>query len=187
MELYAALYKHRYGTWPISIEIVPLQGLSIELRFDAVHAKRLLETACAFLHAANKRIADVKNGKTALTVLASPQVDNCRWCLFRPACGAYWTARESCQQEKWPCDLRGILREMTTLRNGKLCMRISESDSTAPLITIRNLTNCLDLYPSLPQLKKGRHVMVYNLKYLYRSGDYTETQSTVIYQTKDQP
>lgn len=182
MELYAALYRLKSGVWPIRLEIVPLQDTPLEVRFDPENAERLLEEASTFLRSANKRIAEVENGSTEISDLASPKGMNCRLCLFRPACQAYWIAKRKESQEKWPVDVEGFLRETTSLRNGKVCMKIAEDDSpTSSCITVRNLTDSMDRHPLLHRTSIGKRVAVYGLNRDYRSGDYTETQNTVIY------
>ncbi|MEN8692893.1 MAG: PD-(D/E)XK nuclease family protein, partial [Desulfobacterales bacterium] len=184
LELYAALYRLKCGAWPIRLEIVPLQGSPVEVVYDPEDAEHLLSEACIFLHSANKRIAEVENGNAETAHLASPQATHCRLCLFRPACQTYWIAKGQESKEKWPADVRGFLRETTRLRNGKVCIMIAEDDlSTSPYITIRNLTDSADRHPLLHRTPKGSLVAIYDLKYHYRSGDYTETQNTVIYRT----
>jgi len=182
MELYAALYWIKFGAWPIRLEIVPLQGTPVDVRFDPENAKRLLAEASTFLRSANKRIAEVENGSAETIGLASPQSMHCRLCLFRPACRAYWIAKRQESQEKWPIDVQGFLRETTRLRNGRVCMKIAEDDSpTSSCITVRNLTDSTDRHPLLHSTTIGKRVAVYGLNRDYRSGDYTETQNTVIY------
>ena len=184
MELYAGLYRLKCGAWPIGLRILPLQGTPVEVVLDPENSERLLAEANKFLCAANERIAEVKNGSAEITVLALPQAVHCRLCLFRPACQAYWIAREQESQEKWPADIRGVLRETTRLRNGKVCMRIAQGNSaTSSFFTIRNLTDCTDRHPLLHHTQPGSRVAIYGLKYHYRSGDYTETQNTFIYET----
>ncbi len=182
MELYAALYRLKSGVWPIRLEIVPLQGTPVEVRFDPENAKRLLAEARVFLRSANKRIAEAEDGSTEIIDLASPRSMYCRLCLFRPACQAYWFAKRQESQEKWPIDVEGFLRETTRLRNGKVCMKIAEDDSPkSSFITVRNLTDSMDRHPLLHRTAIGERVAVYGLNRNYRSGDYTETQNTVIY------
>lgn len=180
--LYAALYQIKCGAWPVRLEVVPLQGNPVKVVFKPEDAERLLAGASAFLRAANKRIAQVENGSAETTSLASPKAAHCRFCLFRPACQAYWIAKGHESQEKWPADVQGFLRETTRLRFGKVSMRIAECDSyTSHITTVRNLTDCADRHPLLHRIPIGSRVAIYCLEYHYRSGDYIETQNTVIY------
>ena len=181
LELYAALYRYRFGMWPAVLEIIPLQGASVEVPFAKRHAKRLLETARRSLQTANKMIDKVTHGNTDVASLASPRAENCRLCLFRPECRAYWTARKLDPQQKWPSDVRGCLREIIVLRNGKLCLTIAKDPSSPLTVSIRNLDSSEDRHPLLRSIQRGSQVEVYSLKYLPRSGDYLETVNTVIY------
>lgn len=181
LKLYAALYRLKYGAWPIRLEVVPLQGMPVEVVFEPEESERLLAEARLFLQVSNGRIAEVENGRAEINGLASPSAVNCRLCLFRPACQAYWIDRKLKPQEKWPADVRGFHRETTRLRNGKVCMRIVEGElSSLTYVTVRNLTDCADRHPLLNDIKTGSWVAIYGLKYDYHSCDYTETQNTII-------
>lgn len=182
MELYAALYWQKEGAWPVGLKIVPLQGKPLDVHLDPRHAKLLLNEAKAFLQSANARIAAVETGTADAAILAVPQPENCRWCLFRPACKAYWIACRRDAAGKWPIDVRGTVQQSMRLRNGRVCLRISEADSTtSPHITVRNITDSIDRHPLLKSIPAGTRVAIYGLRRDNRSGDYTETQNTVIH------
>jgi hypothetical protein len=120
MQLYAALYRQKTDTWPVRLEVIPLQGESIEVVFEPEHAEHLLREAKEFLKTTNKRIDAVRDGTMNTTVFAVALPEHCRLCLFRPACGEYWDARQREVDAKWPVDVRGILEKFTLLRNGKI-------------------------------------------------------------------
>ncbi len=186
MMLYAALYHGKFGVWPVRLEVVPLQGLPSEIAFDPQESESLLEEATNFLQASMKRIEEVANGKTDIEGLASAETGHCKYCLFRPACQTYWMARQLDPQSKWPSDVRGILEEKTQLRNGKICMRLLETDlSSTHCLTIRNITNTTDRHPLINQLQVGDKVEFYGLRFQYHSQDYSETQNTVIYRKNE--
>ncbi|MBI4773308.1 MAG: PD-(D/E)XK nuclease family protein [Deltaproteobacteria bacterium] len=185
LKLYAALYRLKCGVWPSRLEVVPLQGPPVKVIFVPEDAELLLAEASSFLQFVNKRIAQVKNGSANVTDLASPKAVNCRHCLFRPACQAYWIAKRKESQQKWPYDVEGFLKDMRRLRNGKVCMMLAEDDlSTSNYITVRNLTDCTQRHPLLNRIPKGGRLAIYGLMYHCRSDDYTETQNTVIYETE---
>jgi hypothetical protein len=182
--LYAALYRLTFGVWPARLEVVPLQGTAVAIPYDAEEADGLLAAAVAFLQDANRRVAEVEIGRGQTAGLASPCSGNCRLCLFRPACDAYWSARTQGSQAKWPADVRGVVHETTRLRNGKVCMRIAQSEQPgSSCITVRNLTDDIARHPVLDKAQSGIRVALYGLEHNYRSGDYTETQSTVCFVT----
>jgi hypothetical protein len=184
LTLYAALYQLKCGVWPVRLEVVPLQGAPVAVPYDTGEAQRLLAGADTFLHEANRRIAEVESGRRRIVELASPRAENCRLCLFRPACHAYWLARTQEAQAKWPADVRGTVHETTRLRNGRVCVRIAQSDqSSASCITVRNLTDGAARHPLLDKAQPGSMVALYGLEHNYHSGDYTETQNTVIFVT----
>jgi PD-(D/E)XK nuclease superfamily len=184
MELYAALYWQKTGTWPVRLEIVPLQGEPLDVHLDPRHAEHLLDEARAFLRSANDRITAVRAGTADATSLATPQPEHCRLCLFRPACSAYWIARRREPAGKWPADVQGVVQESMRSRNGRICLRIAETDPPgSSCMTVRNITDSVDRHPLLNSVIAGTRVAMYGLRHDYRSGDCTETQSTVIYRT----
>jgi PD-(D/E)XK nuclease superfamily len=182
LKLYAYLYHDKFGVWPFRLEIVPLQRSPIEVLFEHKDAERLFEEATTYLLVANERIKKVKEGKAALPDLASPGPKHCRFCLFRPACSAYWIARRVEPDEKWPIDVRGYVKQVISLRNGKICVTLSEtSNPESTVLTIRNLTKSTNRHPSLNHIESGTHIAIYGLKYHYQTGDYSETPYTFIH------
>lgn len=183
MQLYAALYQHKFGEWPVHLDLVPPQGPAVRLTYKPASAEQLLANAKGLLRDANRRIAEVQSGISQVTSLASPCAGNCRLCMFRPACQAYWVLRQHDSIQRWPYDVKGILRDKTTLRTGTLCLRIAADCSLPDLVTIRNVNSSPERHPLLESYQTGSHLAVYGLQYQHRSKDYTETQNTVIYQT----
>lgn len=182
LQLYAALYHQRFGAWPIRLEVLPLQGAAVEVPFNPEDAHRLLAEASAFMRSSNKLLGSLRSRHVSVVELASPRPPHCRFCLFRPACRAYWNARNEAPEEKWPIDLGGHVLQSKRLRNGKLCLIIGEAGSVkSSSFTIRDLTNCARRHPILPSVTIGSRLAVYGLKHDYRSNDYTETRSTAIY------
>ncbi|MFW6114187.1 MAG: PD-(D/E)XK nuclease family protein [bacterium] len=182
MLLYAALYRHKTGSWPIRLEVIPLQGAPLEVPLDPREAEHHLQEGKMSLRAANKRIAAVQGGTSDATELAAAQPEHCRLCLFRPACKAYWLARQRNEAGKWPADVRGVLEESARLRNGKVCLRIRVAASPSIYSrTVRGVTDSVDRHPLLAGMPIGTCIAVYGLRHDYRSGDYIETQNTVIY------
>ena len=63
-------------------------------------------------------------------------------------------------------------------------MRIAQSDQpSASCITVRNLTDDIARHPVLHRAQTGISVALYGLEHNYHSGDYAETQNTVIFVT----
>jgi hypothetical protein len=63
-------------------------------------------------------------------------------------------------------------------------MRIAQSEPLTPsCITVRNLTDGVARHPLLHKAQPGTMVTLYGLEHNYHSGDYAETQNTVIYMT----
>lgn len=184
LTLYAALYRQNSGIWPVSLELVPLQGAPVSVPYDERAATRLLDDACVLLREANRSVAEVIGGCRPATELASPCAETCMFCLYRPACRAYWLARRERPEARWPADVNGQLMESVRLRNGKRCMRIFQGHSKKlSCVTVRNLTDDTARHPLLHQVQPGAVVALCGLQHDHRSGDYTETQNTVLFVT----
>ena len=180
--LYAALYRFTYGDWPVRLEVVPLHGTAISVQYDVEEADGLLADAMAFLQNANQSIMDVETGRRQIAELASPDSKNCRFCLFRPACPAYWSARPQGSQTRWPADVEGMVKEKTRLRNGKACLRIMQyGQPEQPCITVRNLTDDVARHPLIYAAQPGVKIALYGLEHNVRSNDYEETHNTVLF------
>ena len=178
MELYAALYQSTSGRWPLALDVIPLQGERVTVAFTPEHAMALLADARRLLMDANEKIGRVQRGDADEKLLASPGADHCRNCLFRPACEAYWAAREQAGQKRWPHDIRGVLLERLEPRNGRVCLRITASDGRT--LNVRNVSKDPARHPSLDSLRAGDRLAVYGLMLGRQTTDYSETNTTVI-------
>lgn len=131
---------------------------------------------------ANRQIVEVINGKAGISDIASPYSAHCMHCLFRPACRAYWLTRKKEPLLKWPADVKGSITGISRLRNGRLCMRITQDEPLTPsCVTVRNLSDDKGRHPLLPEIKLGTMVAIYCLVHQFRSDDYIETHDTVVF------
>jgi len=181
LELYAALYWCTFGKWPIGLEVIPLQGDAIKLDYLPEEATKLLADARFLLGESNAKIEKVLRGICDKAALASPNGENCRVCLFRPGCEAYWSARKQDSDEKWPYDIRGEVTGKNILRNEKLHLQVAEELKTAEAWNIRNISNSRRRHPALSSVQVGNRIAMFGLKFLRRTKDYSEKDNTVIY------
>ena len=183
LEIYAALYQCKYRHWPVSLELVPLQGDPVVIPYTPEHAAHLLEAARQFLTEANAKIDRVEQGGVDISSLACPLPGICRYCLFRPACSAYWVARERQPDDKWPHDAQGTLTGRDALSKGTGCLWLALQGDGGEVVRIRHVTDSVKRHPALEKMKAGCHVAAYGLALRGRSRDYSEAVTTVFYVT----
>ena len=183
MRLYAALYAKTTGSWPAKLELVPLDGESAEIPFDAAVCEVLLEEVISTRSRINSTVVELASRHEDIEVrLASPSAASCRQCLFRPACLPYRQARMNpSDDEEWPNDVWGELHEMRQLGNGKLLITIRTGHTSRDVIHIRGITAGSERHPALKHSHQGDLLGVFGLKGVAATGTLSETPWTVIY------
>jgi RecB family exonuclease len=185
LKLYAAIYASATGVWPTKLELIPLQGPVREVEFSRSECEELLGEARNAVADINSIIANNAPAR-AETLLAAPSPGSCRYCLFRPACSAYRTARErGATDDAWPEDLWGTVREKRVLGNGKILLGIQQAIPGAPAVTIRGLNATPERHPALSTLVPGDSVAAFGLKSSGIGGTLQESSWTVIYRLKE--
>ena len=82
LKLYAYLYFENTGRLPSSLSLVDLAKQKFSIKFIEHECKALFEEAKNLLKSTNDSI---KTG----TFLAHPNLGNCKYCLYRPACSFF--------------------------------------------------------------------------------------------------
>ncbi len=182
LKLYAALFASKYQRWPVRIEIVPLQGPAQVVPFNPSECEALLNQAVSILNELNRRInRQLRSTDQAANdgEFANPTPANCRFCLFRPSCKSYRASRELSGSTDWPRDIWGTVSEFRLLGNGRLTLAITDRDKKT--IRVRGLTATSKRHPAVEVIREGEDVAIFNLRGKIDRGDFTESQSTVIY------
>lgn len=168
LKLYAALYFSKFGVWPVRIALVGLDQHEHEIQFDKDECMNILNDAKRKLDELNALI----EGGTSSEIFARPSPQNCRYCLYRPACKRYWEQRQD--NDQWPVDVRGMIKEKKILGNG-LWRIILENGSKR--FVIRGLSH--DRHPFLNEDIK--EAMFYNLGQDSADGFFIERLLTTGY------
>jgi len=168
LKIYAALYNEKYCNWPEHLVILTLGHKEYDIPFTRKECTELLEKASARLDEVNVMITSAYNTKE----LANPTPDNCRYCAYRPACEAYWAARDL--TGLWPIDCFGRIIDKRVLNNGNLRITLSNGTNNA---VIRGLD---------PERHKicnlsDNDVYFYNLNADSTPGYYSENLLTTFY------
>lgn len=139
LQLYAAIYNSSFGIWPVSLQIVGIDGKSYEIDFDQKDCISLLNEAYHRVTEINSMIADEKNLRDINDLLSSPSPETCRYCLYRPACKSYLEKNDISPPAEWPRDIIGTLCEKKILGNGLMLIRVAANNNSSDIITIRGL------------------------------------------------
>jgi hypothetical protein len=180
IKLYAALYNETFGVWPTHVELVPVQGEAMTTAVDQAECEELLQAAKRKRLEVNNRIrAASLKGREGIPTLASPSVSNCRFCLWRPSCGAYREQSETAGGSEWPSDVRGTVTAMQALGNGRLLLIVRGKEGAEK--RVRQLDPSPDRHPALAKLRLEDLVGIYNTRRSPNPTDVSETNSTTIY------
>ncbi len=185
LKLYAALYRATHGTWPVRLEIVPLQGPAVNVPFEPEECTQLLQQAGALLEKTNtvvSKIGSLPHAGYSEETLAGPGPYTCRFCQFRPVCTAYQRARDTAEEAGWPQDVWGTVTEVRRLGNGRWSLRLNLSGRVYASARIRSLSPDTERHPALQIIRDGDNVAFYNLKPTASPGTFNEGPSTVLYQ-----
>lgn len=131
LRLYAALYHEATGSWPVKLELVPLNGPPHEVSYSPDDSLNLLERARSVLRDVNAELA--RHGddwEAAEQVLASPSAHACRFCAYRPACSVYLARHAAESDRDWPADTWGVFRGLESLGNGRLLLSLTHGDGS---------------------------------------------------------
>jgi len=179
--LYAALYAQTFGHWPVRLEIVPLEGPSVEIPYTPDEGQTFLAEAVAVLERADAAIAHAIAASArphAEQWLANPHPTACGTCPYRPVCRAYHGARANRVGSEWPVDVWGRVAAIRPLGNGRVGLDL-ESDGGVPA-RVRALTPG-DRHPALAFLQPGDRTALYNLDGRHAPHALSETPLTVLY------
>jgi RecB family exonuclease len=174
LQIYAALYAETFGTWPKSIEIVPVDSAAHVEEVDPDVCCRLLDSARALFRSTNGVVEQESSSATSVR-LAKPAPAACRQCEFRPLCPAYLAARH--EDGDWPRDVIGVVVRRDLLRNGTILFGV---DEPAGLAHIRGVTNSEARHPSLGNAVSGCNVGFFNLSGNRETKSFLEGPSTTI-------
>jgi CRISPR/Cas system-associated exonuclease Cas4 (RecB family) len=139
LQLYAAIYYSAYGIWPISLKINGIDETLYEIDFDKENCVWLLNEARLRINEINSIIASAKNLSEINELLSSPSPENCRFCLYRPACKSYLEMSGANSPADWPRDIIGTIIEKKILGNGLMLIRVADNCVGSDVITVRGL------------------------------------------------
>lgn len=175
LKLYAAIYNSTYRKWPISLQIVGMDGVPNEIEFDPEECANLLTEAFALLNYVNSIIK--RNLNETNDLLASPSPEACRFCLYRPSCQPYLEKKDKNWCINWPRDAIGFIEEKKILGNGLMLVKIKTKNADVDSITIRGLDR--GRHPALNNNSDG--IAIFSMKTDSSPNSFKEGLLTTVY------
>jgi hypothetical protein len=168
LKLYAFLYSESTNEIPTKLYLVDLAKQKYNVDFTPEECSLLYQEAKNLLNKVNSAISDLR-----FETIANPSVQNCRFCLFRPACSYYL---EYLKIDRSFNDLTGIVTNMMTYLNGNISIDLNCNGEKITVTGFReDKANYLNL-------SKGNLLNVFNLKKEISGNIYTVTKTTMIYE-----
>lgn len=166
LKLYAYLYFENTGRFPISLSLVDLAKQKFSVEFSEQECKALFEEAINLLKSTNDCI------KTE-TFSAHPKVENCKYCLYRPACSFFIKKLETDFSFN---DVLGEIKEVRRFQNGNVSLFLQNGNK---VLTIKNFIS--EKFDELNN-NKNKQIRVYNIKREATELFYSMADTTVIYE-----
>lgn len=166
LKLYAYLYFENTGSFPNSLSLVDLAKHKFSVEFSEQECKALFEEAKNLLKSTNDCI---KTG----TFSAHPKVENCKYCLYRPACSFFIKKLETDFSFN---DVLGEIKEVKRFQNGNVSLFLQNGNK---VLTIKNFIS--EEYDELNN-NKNKQIRVYNVKREATELFYSAADTTVIYE-----
>lgn len=166
LKLYAYLYFENTNNFPTILSLVDLTKQKFSLDFSEKECKNLFEEAKNLLKSTNESIDNN-------LFSANPNQENCKYCLYRPACSFFHKKLET---EFSFNDVMGQIKEVKKFQNGKVSIYLDCSNTK---ISINNFDSLQ--FDELINFK-NRQIKIYNLRKETSEFVYTTTNTTVIYE-----
>lgn len=170
LKLYAYLHNQVYGKYPDELSIVDIEKNEYPINFTPQECEALAIRSRNLLSKINSLVE-----MNHLEALAKPDSDNCKSCLYRPACNFYWKLPIS-ETGSILKDVKGDIVKVSQFRNGNLNVTLNTGDK---MLIVSHVTSSY-----LPFLTDsiGKKLAFYNVKESVKPGNYKTIKTTKIYE-----
>jgi len=170
LKLYAYLYNEVNGKYPDKLTIIDLEKKEYSVDFTPQECEELARKSREMLSEINNH---VEKGESK--ILAKPDLNNCRSCLYRPACDFYWDLSLS-EIDSIFKDVRGNVFKVRQFRNGNLNASLNKDDKE--LI----ISHIASEYLSFLTSAVGKEVAFFNVKQGEIPERYQALKTTKVYE-----
>ncbi|TWI17207.1 PD-(D/E)XK nuclease family protein [Sphingobacterium siyangense] len=165
LKLYAYLYFENTSKFPTSLSLVNLTKQKFSVEFTEEECKSVFEEAKRLLITTND---SVRTGAFS----ATPKEENCKYCLFRPACSFFLRKLE---KDFSLNDVMGEIKDVKKFKNGKMSVFLHTGKR---LVTIKNFNaDGFDYF-----MGSNKKISIYNLRKEVAEFIYSATDTTMIYE-----
>lgn len=172
LKLYAYLHSEVYGKYPDELSIIDLEKKEYRIDFTPKDCEELANKSREALSYINNLIQ-----KDDQRALAKPDLDNCKRCLYRPACDYYWEL-PIFETDSIFKDVRGYVVKVKQFRNGNLNATLNTEGRE---LTITHLNG---EYFTFLKSSVGKEVAFYNIKQGGTPERFQAIKTTKVYETK---
>jgi hypothetical protein len=168
LKLYAYLYANATNKKVRGLTLVDLAKQKYNVEFTLDECVKLFDEAKDLLRVVNESIE-----KSEFEKLANPSSENCRFCLYRPACSYYLTYLK---EDDSLNDVTGEVIEITKYLNGNISIvvRCNEEHYT--------ITGFGEEKHDYLISNKNKRLNIFNLKKEFIENVYSVIKTTVIYE-----
>jgi CRISPR/Cas system-associated exonuclease Cas4 (RecB family) len=166
LKLYAYLFFDNTGKFPARLCLVDLAKQKFTVEFTQNECEKVFEQAKELLKETNKSI------KTA-NFNATPNEENCKYCLYRPACSYYLNYLTTNNPIN---DVCGIIRSVTRYQNGNVTVMIEQGNNKISVMGFEST--------HFEYFKKNieKQINIFNLKKEAAEFVYSASRTTKIYE-----
>ena len=160
LKLYALLYSELEGKYPDELIIADLNRKEYQIEFTINECEDLGKDAIRAMKYINEKVDN--NDRAGL---ANPSFENCKYCLYKPACSYHWDLDEV--ESSYLVNIRGVLKSIKQFENGDINATIMTGDNVRikvmhiPGKRLNQLQNSIGLTLEVFNLKRGKHVGTY--------------------------
>jgi CRISPR/Cas system-associated exonuclease Cas4 (RecB family) len=166
LKLYAHLYYEKTDKFPTALSLVDLAKKKFPVEFSQQECKSLFDEAKTLLKSTNDSI----NTKS---FSANPKQENCKYCLYRPACSFFHKELET---DFYFNDVFGVVTNVKKFQNGNVSVFLKNGNKE---LIIKNFS--AEEFDNLNNHKE-KQIRIYNLRKEATEFVYSVADTTIIYE-----
>lgn len=165
LKLYAYIYFENTNRFPRSLSLVNLGRQKFSVEFSEQECKTLFDEAKTLLKSTNDCIS-------TKSFSANPKEENCKYCLYRPACSFFQKKLETDFSFN---DIWGEIKDVKKFQNGNVSLFLQNEEKN---LIIKNFAS--EKFDELNN-NKNKKIIVYNVRKETTEFVYSTTKTTMIY------
>jgi len=166
LKLYAYLYFENTNKFPTDLSLVDLAKQKFSIEFSEEECRAVFNEAKTLLKSTNDCI-------NTNVFSANPKVENCKYCLYRPACSFFQKKLETDFSFN---DVLGEIIDVKKFQNGNVSVFLQCGNKN---LTIKNFTS--EQFEELND-SKNKQIIIYNVRKEATEFVYSVADTTMIYE-----